>query len=304
MGKPLKMRCPSILTKKEAMIYTGSNGEYLELNELKQTDAIASGHDLANTLLFVWIRGEDAVMTYEGTDMVLRENTIVCLSFFHTLAFKRLGSARIVRFNPEFYCVLNHDSEVSCKGILFYGANQLPVFRVSDESLAKFELLWDVFSAEMASADDLQLEMLQMLLKRFIILATRVYKSQNHFLELDNTDVELVREFNFLVEQHFKTKHTVKEYADLLNKSPKTLSNIFSNLAGKTPLQIIHDRKHVEARRLLRYTSKTVSEIAYEVGFEDVQTFSRFFKKQEGSSPTEFKNRVMGNIANYSGISS
>ncbi len=285
------------------MIFRGPNAEHLELNEVTQSDPITIGHELPNSLLFVWIRGEDAILNYEGADVHLSENTIVCLSFFHTLSFKCLGSARIVRFNPEFYCVLNHDSEVSCKGILFYGANQLPVFRVNDVMLAKFELLWEVFKSEMASPDALQLEMLQMLLKRFIILATRVYKAQHQFLELENTDVELVREFNFLVEQHFRTKHSVKEYADLLNKSPKTLSNVFFNLAGKTPLQIIHERKHVEARRLLRYSSKIVSEIAYEVGFEDVQTFSRFFKKLEGISPTEFKKQVVGSFANFSGIS-
>ncbi len=291
------------------MIYTGSNGEYLELSEIKQSDALTAlpaphGAGIENTLLFIWIRGDDAVMTYEGTDIALRSNTVVCLSFFRSLSFRKLTGARIVRFNPEFYCVLNHDSEVSCKGVLFYGAHQLPLFHVDGDDLAKFELLWEVFHAEMAAADRLQLEMLQMLLKRFIILATRVYKAQNRYYRLDSPDVDLVREFNFLVEQHFKTKHTVTEYADLLHKSPKTLSNVFSNLAGKTPLQIIHDRKHVEARRLLRYTSKTVSEIAYEIGFEDVQTFSRFFKKQDGNSPTEFKNCVMGSIANYSGISS
>jgi AraC-like DNA-binding protein len=92
-----------------------------------------------------------------------------------------------------------------------------------------------------------------------------------------------------MIEQHFKTKHTVSEYAELLFKSPKTLSKIFSKSGSKTPLNYIHDRKMLEARRLLHYSDKSVKEIAYEIGYQDIQTFSRFFKKQEGISPTEFK---------------
>lgn len=80
------------------------------------------------------------------------------------------------------------------------------------------------------------------------------------------------------------------EYADLLNKSPKTISNVFSKLGTKSPLQFIQDRKMLEARRLLHYSELPVGEVAYEIGFDNVQTFSRFFKKNEGVSPSEFKN--------------
>jgi AraC-like DNA-binding protein len=45
----------------------------------------------------------------------------------------------------------------------------------------------------------------------------------------------------------------------------------------------------IEARRLLHYTNMQVKEIAYEIGYDDVQAFSRFFKKQECISPSEFK---------------
>ena len=94
---------------------------------------------------------------------------------------------------------------------------------------------------------------------------------------------------NFQVEQHFKTKHTVAEYAGLLNKSPKTISNIFSKFGSKSPLQYIQERKMLEARRLLRYSDMQIQEIAYEIGYDDIQAFSRFFKKQEGISPSVFK---------------
>jgi AraC-like DNA-binding protein len=75
----------------------------------------------------------------------------------------------------------------------------------------------------------------------------------------------------------------------MLNKSPKTLSNLFKKYNEKSPLQVIQNRTILEARRLLRYSDKSIKEIAYEIGYEDIQSFSRFFKKVEGISPSDFK---------------
>ena len=145
-----------------------------------------------------------------------------------------------------------------------------------------------MFRIEMQSFDNLQIDMLQMMLKRYLILCTRLYKTQKQ-PSVQKYDSDIVRNFNYLVEQHFKTKHTVAEYAELLNRSPKTLSNIFSKIGTKSPLQYIQERKMMEARRLLIYSDMQVQEIAYDLGYDDIQTFSRFFKKQEGVSPTKFK---------------
>ena len=120
----------------------------------------------------------------------------------------------------------------------------------------------------------------------------------NHY-NFDNSSLDIVREYNFLVENHFREKHSVADYADLLNRSPKTISNLFKKLGPKTPLQYIHDRLMLEARRLLHFTDKSIKEVAYDLGFDDLQSFSRFFKKQEGRSPKEFKEiSKSGNIVN------
>ena len=195
----------------------------------------------------------------------------------------------MIRFNRSFYCVLDHDSEVGCKGILFFGASQIPTFEIPSEELEKFQTIWKMFELELASPDELQLEMLQSMLKRFIILCTRIFKAQNNYSKLENGKSDVVIEYNFLVEQHFKSKHHVSDYAEMMNKSPKTLSNLFSKLSDKTPLQFIQARKILEARRLLRHSNLSIKEVGFEIGFEDVQTFSRFFKKMEGQSPTEYK---------------
>ena len=151
------------------------------------------------------------------------------------------------------------------------------------------ETAWKMAILEFEMKDSLQLEMLQMMLKRILILSTRIYKDQAELKELDATQNDLVREFNYLVETHFKEKHAVADYAEMLFKSPKTITNVFKTLGEKTPLQFIQERLMLESRRLLWYTDRDVSQIAYDLGFNDIQTFSRFFKKQQGTSPSQYR---------------
>lgn len=70
--------------------------------------------------------------------------------------------------------------------------------------------------------------MLRMMLKRLIIIVTRLAKEQSIEPPMKESDFDIVRKFNIAVENHYKTKHQIQDYADLLNKSPKTLSNLFS----------------------------------------------------------------------------
>jgi AraC family transcriptional regulator, transcriptional activator of pobA len=64
-----------------------------------------------------------------------------------------------------------------------------------------------------------------------------------------------------------------------------------ASTASKSPLQVIHDRIILEARRMLIFTDKTAKEIAYELGYEDPSQFSRFFKKNTDLSIQQFREK-------------
>jgi AraC-like DNA-binding protein len=270
------------------MKFLGSIEEYLQLETIDHTTCDILKESIESSLTVLWFEEDENQLIIDGKTCFFNKHEILFLTEFHKVTPIRIGSIRFLRFNRPFYCILDHDTEVGCKGILFFGASQLPIISIPKGELDKFETLWKMFVIEMDSNDSLQIEMLQMMLKRYLILCARVYKTQENYPS-KKAYSDIVREFNFLVEQHFKTKHTVTEYAELLFKSPKTLSNIFSKIGFKSPLQYIQDRKMLEAKRLLHYSSSSIKEIAFEIGFDDIQAFSRFFKKQEGISPSEFK---------------
>ena len=82
---------------------------------------------------------------------------------------------------------------------------------------------------------------------------------------------------------------TVAYVADMLNVSPGYLSSLLKSLTGQSTQQHIHDKLIEKAKRLLSTTNATVSEVAYRLGFEHPQSFSKLFKSKSGVTPLEFK---------------
>ncbi len=274
------------------MVFHGPADEYLSLEQITKNNQYMLQQPIPSGLSILWNLESEACVIVDGMEYCLAPNQLMFTTEFHRIDATGARDLRLIRFNRPFYCIIDHDAEVSCKGILFFGASNVPVINIPQEEIEKFDLLWKMFSIELETKDSLQVEMLQMMLKRLLILSTRLYKEQNQVISIETSEIDIVREFNFLVETHYKSKHTVAEYADMLNRSPKTLSNLFSKYGHKTPLEIIQERRILEARRSLRYTNKSIKEIAYELEFEDLQSFSRFFKNKESMSPKEYREKI------------
>lgn len=271
------------------MKYTGKANEFLRLTDLNEDNKNLIFEVNESDLTIIWNTDSPMTIAIDNIEYQLLKNEIIFLTEFHKIDTFDFQNARLVRFNRPFYCIIDHDTEVGCKGLLFFGASNVPIVSIPDEEFEKFDILWKMFRLEMTSKDNLQVDMLQIMLQRLLILCARSYKKSSQFDKLEKSQMDIVREFNFLVESNFLTHHDVAYYASLLHKSPKTLSNLFSIVSKKTPLNIIHDRIMLDARKRILYTDKSIKEIAYDLGYEDIQTFSRFFKNKEGISPVEYR---------------
>ena len=231
-----------------------------------------------------------AVLEVDGFVVEMPPGSVMTTTYYHCVEVTKNAEAlAIFSFNREYYCVYDHDAEISCNGIIFFGAQDQLVLRLDEEQQNKLELLLSVFIDEFKVNDNVQGEMLVILLKRLIILCTRVAKKQEGLNQGALENVELIRHFNYLVDKHFRMHKSVKEYADLMHKSPKTLSNVFAKAGKKSPLQLIHSRIVLEARRQLTYTDKSISEIAYDLGYEEPASFFKLFKKQVNQTPQSFR---------------
>ncbi|MBT5748738.1 MAG: helix-turn-helix domain-containing protein [Candidatus Marinimicrobia bacterium] len=270
------------------MIFKGDKREILIITTSSDiTQFIRTISDL-DGLTIIWARNNDTTLLVDRQKINLKANQMGFLSSYQNIDIQSSGEFGVISFNKEFYCVIDHDSEVSCKGILFYHSTRYPIIDIPATELDRYNLLWEMFDVEIISNDDLVLDMLRSLLKRYLIMSTRLAKKQG-LKNLTFNNINLFREFNFLVETHFKKLHKVQDYASLLHKSPKTIANVFTNIGKSTPLKIIHNRIIIEAQKLVLQGDLNINEISYALGFEDIQTFSRFFKKMKNVSPSKYK---------------
>ena len=239
---------------------------------------------------FVWNQGAPMRWEVDMIPLVIPSQAIFSLSPRQIISIPQSDDNYIVvQFNREFYCVQDHDHEVSCNGLLFNGVLSDPMLLLDESEQRSFGVLLEIIKEEFNQKDDVQLEMLKTVLKRFIIKCTRLARLQFSDQLVSPRGLDGIRLFSALVEKHFRNMHKVSDYADLMHKAAKTLSNIFNELGERTPLQIIHDRIVLEAKKLLLYTDKSSKEISFELGFSDPVQFSRLFKNETGLTPGDFK---------------
>ena len=241
-------------------------------------------------LTIAWNRGPDQVITIDNYPYTFPANTVHCLMTSENFHFERPENIVAWQFSREFYCIVDHDKEARCVGFIFYGPPQKMFIQLSEHDYKHFDMTLEMLKEEFENPDHIQGEMMQVLLKRLIIIITRLAKIQYiNENELPGDKLDIIRKYNFLVETHYKKEHQVSFYADQLFKSPKTLSNLFALYNHKSPVLIIQERLAMEAKRLFLYTDKTAKEIAYELGFENAGHFGKFFKRMTGQSVTDIK---------------
>lgn len=198
-----------------------------------------------------------------------------------------------INFDENFLSDDGRDENVFLKYNIFNAFDAKPCFKVCDvcaRSLSDF--VAEIKEEFMHNDEFAHIEYLNHLVKLFLIQVQRMGKREcNVQLQPSNNIHRTFVKFRQMIENNYRHMHTAKEYANCMNITTKTLYNNVIDVAHITPLQMIDNRIVLEAKRLLRHTSLKVKEIAYQLGFEDSSYFVKFFKKQAGCLPLDFRDR-------------
>ena len=242
-----------------------------------------------NAYSIYWIQEGKGTYNIDFESYTFTDNMLFFLSpgQVFTVDSEEIKTAYKLTFVRDFYCIQTHDKEVACNGILFNNIYETPFVKPCNKDTEKLNFILDGLIDELQQNETAQYDMLQSYLKQFIICIVRV-KKENHVLKED-IETRLFKDFSLLVEQNFRKLHAVKDYANRLGISPKSVTKHFQKLGAIKPSSFIKNRILLEAKRLLIYTDKTVKEIAFELGFNDPAYFTRFFTKATSKSPLQFK---------------
>ncbi|MFL0062519.1 helix-turn-helix domain-containing protein [Tenacibaculum maritimum] len=200
---------------------------------------------------------------------------------------EKIKEAYQLTFAKDFYCIQTHDPEIACDGVLFNNIYETPFVKPCEKDAFKLNFILESLIEEFANNDTAQYDMLQSYLKQFIIHSVRIKKDTHKVIE--DAETKLFKDFSVLVEHNFNKLHSVTEYANRLGISPKSLTKHFQKLGKHTPSDFIKNRIVTEAKRQLLYSTSSVKQIAFDLGFNDPAYFSRFFTKATLKSPVQFR---------------
>lgn len=117
-------------------------------------------------------------------------------------------------------------------------------------------------------------------------------KSEPHSAAIQHTQSTTFKKFLILLEKHFHEHEGVEFYAERLFMTGRNLNFICHNILQRSVLEIIELRKLIEAKNLLINSEKSISEIGFEVGYQEKTHFANVFKKKPGQTPSEFRSEM------------
>jgi len=212
-----------------------------------------------------------------------------------------VGSTAIYKGNEGYSLIFHQDflqgyplaAKIKQYGFFSYATNE--ALHLSEQERTTVSAVFNIIQEELTNRiDDFSHEVVIAQIELLLSYARRFYKRQ--FITRQASSSDLLQEFEELLDAYFREEKpiydggpTVQYLAQQLNYTPNYLSDMLRSLTGLNAQQHIHEKLIEKSKELLSTTKMTVSGVAYQLGFEHPQSFSRLFKSKTGQSPLEFR---------------
>ncbi len=194
-------------------------------------------------------------------------------------------------FHPDLIRQYPLDKAIKNYGFFSYTVNE--ALHLSDEEENTVEVIVQNIQKEINSRlDNFSQAVIVANLELLLSYCNRFYSRQ--FITRKMATNDLLTNFENILDKHFTNDSslplpTVEKLANVLNVSPSYLSDMLRNLTGQNTQQHIHNKLIEKAKEILTTTNLTVSEIAYLLGFEYPQSFSKLFKSKTNLTPIGYR---------------
>jgi len=214
------------------------------------------------------------------------ENTVIPVAMGQVQRFEynpELEGYAIV-FTPDFLVKENLDYSYLYDFTIFLHAIS-PISGIANQAIYTFidAMIYEQQQSSTFNTGEYQ----RNLLKNFLIQIERNKRERTDIVCSDS--LELFLRFRKLLEKNVNYNVRVADLCEQLNISPKQLSSTLKLYNNSTPKQFIDERILLEIKRLLVYSTLSIKEIAYEIGFEDPTNFTKYFKARMHLLPTDYR---------------
>lgn len=196
-----------------------------------------------------------------------------------------------IKLCTDFMQNTGENSDLFVKYNVFHSFDTTPYYIIDGDSSKKLSRIVDEMENELDVSPQFgHIDVLRSLLKLFLVHVHRHGRREGQ-LQIDDLKPShrLFVMFRRVLEREFPRMHSVQEYADALNVAVRTLNKCINECSGRSPLAFINERIMLEAKRQVRYSNLMIKEIALGLGYDDPSYFVKFFKRQTGYLPSEFR---------------
>lgn len=203
----------------------------------------------------------------------------------HQLSLKEGSTGFLLQFNKDFYRPDNKYYQQLLRSASSKNYCRLNMKRAGNI----FNVLGSIYNEYNEKAKGYS-EIIKANLTIFFTEITRYRVNDNKPTDtMTNYSLDQLDELMELLENNIHRYKQVVQYADMLNLSSFQLNSLVRSYLGKTCSKLIDEQIILESKRNLHATTEQVKEIAYNLGYEDVSYFIRFFKKHTGLTPEAYR---------------
>lgn len=188
----------------------------------------------------------------------------------------------VIRFNSEFAA----DTLFQLYTVFHNNAN---IIWAMDRKTGRIPTLTEMMYKELAQPNP-DFSLIRYLLNAVIALVLSEKNKQDPNISINQN--ETFTNFLSILEENFRRSVGVDFYAEKLFMSSRNLNLICQKILQQSVSEIVENRRLIEAKNLLASTDKTISEIAYELGYNENSYFSNVFKKKSDQTPSEFRDEM------------
>lgn len=197
-------------------------------------------------------------------------------------------------FTSDFYLLNRSNQNSLIEFPFFYTIHQdnPPLLLENENDIRFLETLFRQSISEIQQAGESIPEMLRSILDLILTTCAARYPMNENLLNKGKGQI-LVKRFFYLVEENHQKNLSLSDYSGMIGVTPNHLTQTVKLLTGKTSSQIIKAKQLLEIKRLLVHTNLNVSEIANQLNFEDQSYFTKFFKRETGKTPVQYRAEVL-----------